>query len=526
MSIRATLHDEVEALFAFARDQCEAHAELRPLHATVDHWRDAVHQPMRVAFVGRTNAGKSTMMNAFMGEELAPTGNGELTFNVCWFRHGERRQLIVHMVDGSVEDRSFESLAELAVHGETDRAWRERIRYLEVRCPNPLLRTFDLIDTPGLHSFFENDSRNTRQLLNDRHTRPHAVVFLFSGALQEPDLRELERFHAGCGNLMSGMTAIGALTRVDEWPNAFDDAEQVIRQLEDRHPQVRRSFYTVVPVIGPMGFGAQTLTVRDREVLAALRGLGEPRCQRLLRDVSTFCDREFPGEPAVPPAADRRRLFERLGRFAILRAIAALDRGQPGALADELLRASNVQRLRSIVTAHFGHRAYLIKARSALAAVRSQAFEGSERLAGSAAETARRIAGRIDGIVANEQRFREFALLERHYAGRLALADGEVRELLEVTGERGTSCAARLGAPDDAAVEQLLELAAHRERAWTERAYEPFVNLEVQELARILADSYGDLRARLAQAQAHLQAARDLLSYDDGRLEHRGEHPP
>ena len=516
MSDKATLRGEVDAFFAFALAGCEPHPALRELHATLDSWRTAVDQPMRVAFVGKTNAGKSTLMNAFMGEELAPTGNGELTFNVSWFRYGECRQLVVHMVDDSSDDMSFASLHELAVHGEADRAWRERIRYIEVRCPNPLLKTFDLIDTPGLHSFYGKDSRNTQQLLSDRHSRPHAVVFVFAGALQEPDVQELERFHASCGSLMTGMTAIGALTRVDEWPNTFDDAAQVIRQLEDRHPLVRRSFYAIVPVIGPMAFGAQTLSERDRDVLAALHRLGEARCQRLLRDVSTFCEREFPGEPAVPAAPERKLVFERLGRAGIQRAVAALDPAQSGAaLCDELLHASNVQQLRAIVTAHFGHRAYLIKARSALAAVRSQAFECGERLRDAAAEVARHIAGRADGIVANEQRFREFALVERYYAGRLPLDDRGIQELLEVTGERGPSCAARLGAPGDAPIEDLLALATDRERAWTERANEPFADLEAQEMARILADSYADLRVRLEQAHAHVRAARSLLAHDD-----------
>ncbi|HMG52251.1 MAG TPA: dynamin family protein, partial [Kofleriaceae bacterium] len=79
MSDKATLRGEVDAFFAFALAGCEPHPALRELHATLDSWRTAVDQPMRVAFVGKTNAGKSTLMNAFMGEELAPTGNGELT---------------------------------------------------------------------------------------------------------------------------------------------------------------------------------------------------------------------------------------------------------------------------------------------------------------------------------------------------------------------------------------------------------------------------------------------------------------
>ena len=515
MRSQGTLREAVEDFFEFATAECRPHPELSELEALLESRRHTIHQPMRVAFVGKTNAGKSTMMNAFLGQDLAPTGNGELTFNVSWFRYGERSQLLVHTIDGEVAEETFESLTQLSARCQDGGGLLERIRYIEVRCPNPLLKTFDLIDTPGLHSFYEKDSRNTRQLLNDPETRPHAVVFLFSGSLQEPDVRELENFHKSCGSLMSGLTAIGALTKVDELENPFEDGWRVIRQLQNQHPLIRRYFYTILPVVGPAAFGAQTLTTEEYDILRVLQTLPVERRRKITRDAATFCGREYPDDPSVPAAAERKRLFERLGRYGIRVALLRLDDGKSAAdLPLELMGSSQVGQLRTVVRSHFGGRAYLIKVRSAFALIRQRAFQLSEQTSGAPAGSAARIAGRIDGILADELRMLEFSLLERFYRGTLPLDDNGVEQLLDITGEKGSSCAERLGQPKGTPVDQLLRIATQREQHWRTKAQDPFLKLELQSVARVLAESYGEITNRLEEAARHLRAAEVLLDYE------------
>src|SRR5690606_15825912 len=45
-------------------------------------------EPLRVAIAGKVKAGKSTLLNALVGEELAPTDAGECTKIVTWYRDG------------------------------------------------------------------------------------------------------------------------------------------------------------------------------------------------------------------------------------------------------------------------------------------------------------------------------------------------------------------------------------------------------------------------------------------------------
>ena len=48
-------------------------------------------EPLRVAIAGKVKAGKSTLLNALVGEQVAPTDAGECTRVVTWYRDGTRR---------------------------------------------------------------------------------------------------------------------------------------------------------------------------------------------------------------------------------------------------------------------------------------------------------------------------------------------------------------------------------------------------------------------------------------------------
>ena len=46
-------------------------------------------------------AGKSTLLNAIIGEEVAPTDAGECTKVIIWYRHGATPRLTMQLRDGT-----------------------------------------------------------------------------------------------------------------------------------------------------------------------------------------------------------------------------------------------------------------------------------------------------------------------------------------------------------------------------------------------------------------------------------------
>ena len=139
---------------------------LQPVAAQLRQASHQLGQPMRLAVVGQIKRGKSTLVNALLGEEIAATGQLELTFTVSEFRYALERSVFVHFKDGSRKGPlPPEALDSLTVRNPAMVDELRRIRTVEFTMPNDLLHTFHLVDTPGLGSIHLVDAQNTNEFL-------------------------------------------------------------------------------------------------------------------------------------------------------------------------------------------------------------------------------------------------------------------------------------------------------------------------------------------------------------------------
>src|ERR1700712_4272314 len=65
-----------------------AYRERPDVHNELDWIGRGLNQPIRIALAGTLKAGKSTLVNALVGEDIAPTDATEATRIVTWFRNG------------------------------------------------------------------------------------------------------------------------------------------------------------------------------------------------------------------------------------------------------------------------------------------------------------------------------------------------------------------------------------------------------------------------------------------------------
>jgi hypothetical protein len=515
------LHADAVSAFDAALERAGTHSELERLRALLTEARAHLDEPMRVAIVGHIKAGKSTMLNALLGEELAPTGTEELTFNVNWLRYGREPGMRVHFKDGrDPEERTLTELEDLTGRREEARELLASIRYVELRHPNEILRTFDLIDTPGLKSFFSEDSQNTLSFLGlteedveaatrEESSQADALVCLFTRGLAGADQSVVADFQGPLLGEATPVSALGVLTKVDAyWPDhdPLEEGRKVARGIE-AEPEADRVFYAVLPVCGLVAFGSQTLTGDELDALDALARMEPDLLKKRLRYAERFATSDYEDVP-VPAELRWRLVVQRLGQWGIWLAAELLrDGASEQQLRDELWRRSGVAELRDLVVSHFGRRSLLIKAQTGLRKGLAEARHARQGQNGDVAAAAYAVGGELEQLELGQPAFGEFALLRRYYQERetLGLRDGEGEELLAITGEHGTSIGPRLGLGERATASEMVRATEERLAYWQDRHDEFGADTKTMATARVMTSAYQRILYHAREARRQLE---------------------
>ena len=80
---------------------------------TLERLDQLFDEPLRIAIAGMVKSGKSTLLNALVGQRLAPTDAGECTKVVTWYGHGPRYEVTAVDHQGRRHPLRFERGAEL-----------------------------------------------------------------------------------------------------------------------------------------------------------------------------------------------------------------------------------------------------------------------------------------------------------------------------------------------------------------------------------------------------------------------------
>lgn len=518
------LETEVDRLLSDALSQTADRPSLANFHRLLRICHRRLHEPMRVAIVGVIKAGKSTLMNALLQEKIVATGAVEVTFNVNWLKYGDSRSLKVYFKDHRPpEVKDFSELKALTLHPKEHQDYLLSIKYIEVGYPNEILRTFNLIDTPGLKSFYEEDSKNTQDFLNlhgeeltevtqQEAANADAVLYLFSQGIGQGDAATVQAFQGPLAGNATPINAIGVLTKVDTYtqedPNISDAiaAGQRIASRLSQNPQVARLFYTIYPICGLLAEGVQTLTDKHFATLTQLSRLPEKRFARLSRYVRKFT---APYEPEDIPVSEEQRaeLKRQLGLYGIIQAYHLLNSGveDKEQLVAELLKKTGIPELRQLILSHFGHRAFLIKLGKVLQEISVTYFQQRQHLQGESRQILEAVTGKFDALQAKEHAFQELEVLRSYYDRQLDFDDREQRQMLEVTGEYGISCGERLGLGERATVDEMLSVASERMRYWNQRAND-FLGSDRATIAaaKVIERSYGRILYRVQKAKEYL----------------------
>jgi hypothetical protein len=445
-------------------------------------------EPLRVAIAGKVKAGKSTLLNALVGEQVAPTDAGECTRVVTWYRDGATPRIVLHRRDGApraLPVRRHDGALTIDLGGTP----AEQCARLVVDWPAQSLRSTTLIDTPGIASTSTAVSQRTVDFLDpddDTPTEADAVVYLMRH-VHAQDAAFLEAFRDRGVARATAVNTVAVLSRADEIGGGRVDAMFSARGIAARYradPTVRGLCQNVVAVAGLLAETGRTLRQAEHTALAALAGVPRDDLEAELLSVDRFLRA---GRDGAVSAEVRGRLLDRFGLFGIRLSTSLIRQGAdtPVALAGELVARSGLGELEQVLHTQFTERRDVLKARSALLAVEG-VLRGESR---GDARGGPALAREIEKVLAGAHEFTELRLLGTLRSGAVALPGGAAAEAERLLGDAGTTPPARLGRPADETPDELRRAAFAALDRWQRHAVNPMLGRAAAEACRAVVRS-------------------------------------
>lgn len=474
----ARLLEQTRDLLEVAADHYRGDAEAL---ARIREQRERLGEPLRVAIAGMVKAGKSTLLNAIIGEEIAPTDAGECTKVITWYRFGRTPSITMHLRDGearSLPVRRIEGRLQIDLEPATP----EQVERVVVEWPAKRLEDVTLIDTPGIGSLSAEVSARSAAFLAPEASGSSADAIIYlTRHMHSADLGFLSAFHDPAITRSRTVNAIAVLSRADEIGAGRIDALLSARGIAERYRTdgtLRSLALDVVPVAGLLAQSARTLRESEFDALRRLASLGRDARERLLVSVDRFVRADAPVD--VPPDV-RRRLLDRFGMFGIRMSTVSIRAGHDdaSALAEELYRRSGLDDLVHLVGGQFRSRADVLKSSSALTSLRAL-------LAEHPLSAATLITSAIERLEANAHELRELAVLAAARTTGIGLPRDRSEEAERLIGGSGTDLAARLGLPEGTASEELHRAATDALRGWRALAGSPLLDRTAAEACDVV----------------------------------------
>lgn len=465
-----------------------------------------LRDPLRIGIAGMVKAGKSTLLNALIGEEIAPTDAGECTRMVTWYRYGRTARITAQLTDGSREElpvRRADGRLDLDV-GDL-RA--DEVDLIDVEWPSESLRSTVLIDTPGIASLSADVSARTARFLTpaDGPSAADAIIYLLRH-VHASDVKFLEEFHDSAAGSSQTVNALAVLSRADEIGSGRIDSLLSAAKVADRYRrdgELRALALDVIPVAGLLAEGARTLRESEFAAFRELAGLDRPERERLLISVDRFTR---PDAPVSVSVGDRAALLSRFGVCGVRLGTNVVRGGARTSsdLAERLLEQSGLPDVQRFVVEQFRARALDLKLRGIVHALESL-------LRARPREGSLGILGELERITAGSHGLRELALLARLRTGQDTGLRAEDRTDAErIVGGAGVAPWARLGLDESAGDAEIAASAEERLERWRALANSPLTDRPTSEVCRTVVRTLEGVLSQVAGARRFSAATADV----------------
>jgi hypothetical protein len=149
---------------------------LKPYIKELENIKEDLQDELTVMIAGEFNAGKSTFINALLGERVVAVDVIPATAVITKLTYNTQEKVIAHFKDKTIKEYDRQWLSQLTTEEQGKFEFiRKNLNYIEIQFPSELLKTFTIVDSPGLNA---NHFHHT-EITGDFLGRADVVLWLF-----------------------------------------------------------------------------------------------------------------------------------------------------------------------------------------------------------------------------------------------------------------------------------------------------------------------------------------------------------
>lgn len=239
----------------------------------LDVLKERASMPCELAIAGRVKAGKSSFLNALLGEQLAMVGTTETTATINFFKYGvpkdEEKPVLVVWEDGKEEWKSRAFLDSLQGNNKEVLELATKIDHLEYYLPKDILKNITLIDTPGTNALVDEHNQRTNDYFSDSLRKKHHeqslrlkekadAVIIAVGHVQKASDNDIV---ANFTDDTKAFNAMGIMTKIDN--ESLSSDEWKIRCASYAN-MMRQHLSTIIPVSASLDIAIESLARNNK----------------------------------------------------------------------------------------------------------------------------------------------------------------------------------------------------------------------------------------------------------------------